>query len=76
MKSEMANANTPTGPKTEHLLLEVRRKVYMRSVTGVFARWRWILVWFTQILFYGLPWLSWNDRQAVLLFSIRRISST
>ncbi len=38
----------------------------MRSVTGVFARWRWILVWFTQVLFYGLPWLSWNDRQAVL----------
>jgi polyferredoxin len=24
------------------------------------------LVWFTQILFYGLPWLQWNDRQAVL----------
>ena len=46
--------------------MEVRRKVYMRSVTGVFARWRWILVWFTQVLFYGLPWLSWNDRQAVL----------
>ncbi len=48
------------------MLLEVRRKVYMRSVTGVFARWRWALVWFTQVLFYGLPWLSWNDRQAVL----------
>lgn len=48
------------------MLLEVRRKVYMRSVSGVFARWRWALVWFTQVLFYGLPWLSWNDRQAVL----------
>lgn len=48
------------------MLLEVRRKVYMRSVTGVFARWRWILVWFTQLLFFGLPWLSWNNRQAVL----------
>lgn len=48
------------------MLLEVRRKVYMRSVTGIFARWRWILVWFTQVLYYGLPWLSWNDRQAVL----------
>lgn len=50
----------------EHLLLEVRQKVYMRSVSGVFARWRWALVWATQILFYGLPWLSWNGRQAVL----------
>lgn len=48
------------------MLLEVRRKVYMRSVTGLFAKWRWMLVWFTQVLFYGLPWLSWNDRQAVL----------
>lgn len=50
----------------EQLLLEVRKKIYMRSVTGVFARWRWALVWFTQVLYYGLPWLSWNDRQAVL----------
>ena len=24
------------------------------------------MVWLTQLLFYGLPWLSWNDRQAVL----------
>jgi cytochrome c oxidase accessory protein FixG len=50
----------------EQRLLEVRRKVYMRSVSGVFARWRWILVWVTQLVFYGLPWLMWNGRQAVL----------
>lgn len=62
----MASSNAPTGMKQEHMLLEVRRKVYMRSVTGVFARWRWALVWFTQVLFYGLPWLSWNGRQAIL----------
>jgi len=62
----MESSNASTGMKQEHLLLEVRRKVYMRSVTGLFARWRWALVWFTQILFYGLPWLSWNERQAVL----------
>lgn len=60
-----ASSTPPTKPQ-DQLLLEVRQKVYMRSVTGVFARWRWILVWFTQVLFYGLPWLSWNDRQAVL----------
>jgi cytochrome c oxidase accessory protein FixG len=41
-------------------------KVYPRSVRGTFARWRWALVWLTQLAFYGLPWLSWNDRQAVL----------
>ncbi|GAB2885855.1 cytochrome c oxidase accessory protein CcoG [Uliginosibacterium flavum] len=47
-------------------LYEVRQKVYPRAVTGLFAAWRWALVWFTQIVFYGLAWLPWNGRQAVL----------
>ena len=47
-------------------LYEIRRKIYPRAVTGWFARWRWLLVWITQLIFYGLPWLSWNGRQAVL----------
>nr|WP_232540065.1 cytochrome c oxidase accessory protein CcoG [Azohydromonas aeria] len=47
-------------------MFEAKRKVYARSVKGRFARWRWALVWLTQILFYGLPWLAWNGRQAVL----------
>ncbi len=41
-------------------------KIQSRAVSGWFATWRWLLVWFTQILFYGLPWLPWNGRQAVL----------
>jgi cytochrome c oxidase accessory protein FixG len=41
-------------------------KVYPRAVTGLFARWRWAFVWLTQIIFYGLPWLQWGERQAVL----------
>jgi cytochrome c oxidase accessory protein FixG len=41
-------------------------KIYARAVSGWFARWRWTLVWCTQLLFYGLPWLRWNGRQAVL----------
>jgi cytochrome c oxidase accessory protein FixG len=47
-------------------LYEVRRKIYPRAVHGRFAAWRWALVWATQLVFYGLPWLTWNDRQAVL----------
>ncbi|WP_084383275.1 cytochrome c oxidase accessory protein CcoG [Hydrogenophaga flava] len=43
-----------------------RKKIHPRSVSGLFSRWRWALVWFTQIIFYGLPWLEWNARQAVL----------
>jgi cytochrome c oxidase accessory protein FixG len=42
------------------------KKVYPRTVTGLFARWRLAFVWLTQIVFYGLPWLQWGERQAVL----------
>jgi cytochrome c oxidase accessory protein FixG len=56
----------------EESLYEVRRKIYPRSVSGLFARWRFILVLATQLLFYGLPWLSWNGRQAVLFDLIQR----
>jgi cytochrome c oxidase accessory protein FixG len=42
------------------------KKVYPRWVTGTFARWRWAFVWITQAIFYGLPWLQWGERQAVL----------
>jgi len=47
-------------------LYEKQKKIYPRSVTGWFAKWRWAMVWITQIVFYGLPWLTWNDRPAVL----------
>ncbi len=50
----------------EHTLVDVRQKIYARSVIGWFARWRIALVILTQALFYGLPWVNWNDRQAVL----------
>ncbi|WP_353395144.1 cytochrome c oxidase accessory protein CcoG [Hydrogenophaga sp. 5NK40-0174] len=43
-----------------------RKKIYPRAVFGFFSKWRWLLVWATQLLFYGLPWLEWNARQAVL----------
>ncbi len=47
-------------------LYQADTKIYARAVSGLFSRWRWSLVWLTQLLFYGLPWLSLNDRQAVL----------
>ncbi|MBK1714556.1 cytochrome c oxidase accessory protein CcoG [Rubrivivax gelatinosus] len=47
-------------------LYQKPRKIYARAVAGRFASWRWALVWLTQIVFYGLPWLQWNERQAVL----------
>ena len=32
-------------------------KVQVRSVQGWFATRRWVMVWLTQLLFSGLPWL-------------------
>ena len=67
------NANDPSvvplvaAPAAEEVsLLEIRKKIYVRAVHGWFAQWRWGLVFATQILFYGLPWLTWNGRQAIL----------
>jgi cytochrome c oxidase accessory protein FixG len=59
------------GPESDDLY-EVRRKIYPRAVSGLFARWRWALVWATQLVFYGLPWLAWNDRPAVLFDLLTR----
>ena len=54
------------GADVEVALYEVRRKIYPRAVSGRFAAWRWGLVWLTQLVFYGLPWLQWGSRPAVL----------
>ncbi len=47
-------------------LYQKQRKIYPRAVTGRFAAWRWALVWITQLVFYGLPWLMLRDRPLVL----------
>ncbi len=61
---------TPKGvPEDDEVMVSLyasRKKIHPRSVFGLFSKWRWALVWFTQIIFYGLPWLEWNARQAVL----------
>jgi hypothetical protein len=64
----------PAGADAEMVsLYEAHQKIYPRSVTGLFARWRWAFVWLTQLVFYGLPWLEWGQRQAVLFdLSARR----
>jgi len=56
----------PSEADDEVGLYEIRKKIYPRSVTGKFANWRVALVIGTQVIFYGMPWLYWNDRQAVL----------
>jgi len=58
--------------ETEMALFEERKKIYPRSQKGWFASWRWVMVAFTQLLFYGTAWLEWNDRQAVLFDLVTR----
>jgi cytochrome c oxidase accessory protein FixG len=55
-----------TAESPNESLFEVRRKIYPRAVHGAFATARWSMVWITQLVFYGLPWLTWNGRPAVL----------
>jgi cytochrome c oxidase accessory protein FixG len=47
-------------------LYEAQKKIYPRSISGRFVRWRWAVVILTQLVFYGLPWMQWGERQAVL----------
>jgi hypothetical protein len=56
----------PGEPRRTVTLYQKQQKIYARAVSGWFAGWRWALVWATQLVFYGLPWLEWNARQAVL----------
>lgn len=54
-------------------LYQAQKTIYPRSVSGFFSNWRWVMVWITQLVFYGLPWLEWGQRQAVLFdLSARR----
>jgi cytochrome c oxidase accessory protein FixG len=54
------------GDPPEVSLYAAQEKIYPRSVSGFFSRWRWAMVALTQLVFYGLPWLEWGQRQAVL----------
>ena len=56
----------PAGDGETQSLYEAQKKIYPRAVTGRFALWRWLLVWLTQVVFYGLPWFEWGERQMVL----------
>ncbi|MDF0377133.1 cytochrome c oxidase accessory protein CcoG [Methylophilus sp. YYY-1] len=60
--------NKTTIPEQEVVLSLYKSadKIYARSVSGMFNNWRWVMVWATQLFFYGVPWLQWDGRQAML----------
>ena len=67
---------TPQPPQADEVLISLyaaHEKIYPRSVTGLFSNWRWGMVVLTQLIFYGLPWLEWGQRQAILFdLGVRR----
>ena len=56
----------PIAVEGEVGLYRAEKKIHPRETGGRFTRWRWALVALTQLAFYGLPWLAWHGRQAVL----------
>lgn len=58
-------SNTPTVAAVINLYAAAE-KIYPRSTFGFFTKWRWVMIWLTQIVFYGVPWLEWGHRQALL----------
>jgi len=53
-------------PPVEESYYQAHQKVYPREVKGRFTTLRITAVWVLLGLFYGLPWLRWDDRQAIL----------
>jgi len=47
-------------------LYRQKGKIHSRSVSGRFNTLRWAMVWISQLVFYGVCWLNWDSRQAVL----------
>jgi len=66
MATEPLPAVSSTGDGDSGSIYQAQKKIYPRSVSGLFSKWRWAMVFITQLVFYGLPWLAWGQRQAVL----------
>jgi cytochrome c oxidase accessory protein FixG len=73
MKNDSVS-NTVTEVKEQAIPLETvkvslykaQKKIYPRNVVGKITNWRWVMVWATQLFFYGMPWINWGGRQAFL----------
>ncbi|MCH3008725.1 hypothetical protein K3W82_14775, partial [Listeria monocytogenes] len=66
-ESDGSKMTDPAGAPREAIvrMYAAREDIFPREIEGRYATLRWACVWLTQILFYGLPWLNMNGRQAV-----------
>jgi cytochrome c oxidase accessory protein FixG len=65
-------ANKEENKPAQVSFYEKHKIIYAKGIRGYFDNWRIALVVFTQVLFYGGLWLTWNDRQAILLHLVER----
>ena len=71
----MSNDGGATGSELKEqtiLLYAPGKKLYPRAIKGSFNTLRWLMVALTQLLYYGLPWITWENRPAVLLNLVER----
>ena len=70
MANDAALKRKPTPPESaDDVQAEIyakRKKIYAREVHGLFAALRVAAVLLLLGIYYGLPWLRWDGRQAVL----------
>jgi len=59
-------SNVKAGDDVEQSLYQKRQKIYPREVHGLFAALRTMGVVTLLGLYYIVPWLQWDERQAVL----------
>jgi len=55
-----------TDAEVENSLYVKRKKIYPREVHGIFAQLRVLGIISLLGFFYGMPWLQWSGRQAIL----------
>ncbi|MDR1969119.1 MAG: cytochrome c oxidase accessory protein CcoG [Burkholderiaceae bacterium] len=65
-QADLTRKPVAEGDEAKVSLYQAQKKIHTRSVTGVFTRWRWFFVLATQLFFYGMPWVQWGQRQALL----------
>lgn len=59
----MSSNNTT---ETQNSLYQKHQKIYPRAVFGIFTKLRAVTLFILLGLYFVFPWVSWNDRQAVL----------
>ncbi|HKL63780.1 MAG TPA: 4Fe-4S binding protein, partial [Woeseiaceae bacterium] len=59
-------AGSNAGAAAETALYRSEEKIHAREIDGTFTRLRKVAVFVLLGIFYGLPWITWEGRQAIL----------